>query len=401
MDHSFDDAPDGPLKPTAKAFQIVKFTRSSDFTVHVAPPPHLSFISIQADSSLKGDKLNPDAPCFSFETESEASTGIGASPASFYSPTSVISEDSGIDWAGPDLVAICKTSAGSKKVQQSITTGDPADLEYIVSNILEGAHELMTDQYANYMCQTLVQSVSSTLRLVFLQALSGHLVQIAKDPRGTHSLQALIGLCSLPQEELVYIRSFGPHVLELAVHPNASHVLQKLVVTIKKTSFITDQVAFRARQLSCDKLGICLVKKCLGVAEIYYALEPHLLDLAQDPYGNYAVQSLVEQWSPRCYSAVIHQFSGRVAQLSIQKYASNVIAICLSKPGLAEPLVSELLAPEKLQLLLPSPFGMQILKAISATRLKSQLSLALRRVLPAQNMKRLRPNIEALEKLLN
>jgi hypothetical protein len=401
MDHWFDDSTQVPLKSSANPFQIVKFRRPSDFSVLVAPPPHLPFITIQADSSLKADKLNPDAPCFSFDTESEASTGISASPASFYSPCSVISDDAAINWACSDLVRICKTSAGSKKVQQSITAGNPADLECIVSNILEGAHELMTDQYANYMCQTLVQSVSSALRLSFLQALSGHLVEIAKDPRGTHSLQALISLCSLPQEELVYIRGFAPHVLELAVHPNATHVLQKLVVTIKKTNFITDQVAFRVRQLSCDKLGICLVKKCLGVAEIYFALEPHLLDLAQDPYGNYAVQSLIEQWSPRCYSAVIHQFSGRVAQLSIQKYASNVIATCINKPGLAEPLVSELLAPEKLQLLLPSPFGMLILKAISATRLKSQLSLALRRVLPAQNMKRLKPNIEALEKLLN
>mmetsp|Transcript_18289 Transcript_18289/g.32864 ORF Transcript_18289/g.32864 Transcript_18289/m.32864 type:complete len:403 (-) Transcript_18289:69-1277(-) len=402
MDSSVEPCSQSVPSSKAQAFHIVKFQRQSDFSAVVPPPPHLSLITIQSDFNKKGDKLNPDAPCFSFETESDASTCLSSSPSSFnYSPSSVASDEGTINWAFTDLVKLCKTSAGSKKVQQSITGGCPTELEFIVNSILEGAHELMVDQYANYMCQTLVQSISSTLRLRFLQSLAGHLVSIAMDPRGTHSLQALISLCSLPQEELVYMRDFGPHVLDLAIHPNAAHVLQKLVLTVKKTSFITDLVAYRARKLSCDKLGVCLVKKCLGVAEIYFALEPHILDLAQDPYGNYAVQTLIEMWSPQCYSSIIKQFSGRVAQLSIQKYASNVINTCIGKPGLAEPLVYELLCPEKLQILLPSPFGIQILQSISATRLKNELKQALLRVMPSQNKKRLKPHLETVEKLLN
>lgn len=384
----------------ASPFQVVKFQSNSDFSVAVPPPPHLSLIQIPQGN--RGDKLNPDAPCFNFDSESEASTCLSSSSASFnFSPSSVVSDDGLVNWTFTDIVKLCMTSAGSKKVQQSITSGGPAELEMIVNGLLNGAHELMVDQYGNYMCQTLVQSVSSSLRLLFLQSLSGYLVSIAMDPRGTHSLQTLISLCTLPQEELVYMRDFGPHILEMAVHPNASHVLQKLVVSVKKTNYITDQLAFRAKQLSCDKLGICVIKKCLGTDEIYFALEPHLLNLAQDPYGNYAVQQLVEMWSPRCYSAVIQQFAGRVAQLSIQKYASNVITICMGKPGLAEPLAYELFSPEKLQILLPSPFGIQILQAIAGSRLKSLLIQALERVMPALNKKRLKPHLEAIEKLIS
>jgi len=66
----------------------------------------------------------------------------------------------------------------------------------------------MSDVYGNYMCQTLFQSCSANQRLILLEGMRNEMITVARNPRGTHSLQTVIRLANLPEEEAVYQKAF-------------------------------------------------------------------------------------------------------------------------------------------------------------------------------------------------
>ena len=53
------------------------------------------------------------------------------------------------------------------------------------------------------------------------------------------------------------------------------------------------------------------------------------IELIQDPYGNYAVQEVMEKWSEQDFQPLVNKVKFKVAQLSIQKFSSNVVEKCL------------------------------------------------------------------------
>ena len=57
------------------------------------------------------------------------------------------------------------------------------------------------------------------------------------------------------------------------------------------------------------------------------------VELAQDQYGNYVVQHVVEFGKPAHKEAIIKALKGRIGDLSRQKFASNVIEKCLKHVG--------------------------------------------------------------------
>jgi hypothetical protein len=279
-----------------------------------------------------------------------------------------------------------KTKTGSKQLQRVLSKSSPGDVDGIVEGVKEKVGELMTDTYGNYMCQRLFQTCSSGQRLELLQAMESMLVSIAMDTRGTHSLQLLIGLASLPEEEEVYERAFRGSVIRLSRHEFGSHVVQKLAVTLRSRSFIITPITEFVRELALDQLGLCVVKQVLDAPEVYRAILPHCLELIQDPYGNYAVQRLLEVWGVTCHGALEAQLTSKLVQLSIQKYSSNVIEQCLTAPGLGIQFSKRLLTVESLNVLLPSVYGCYVLKTLKETypelssQLASNIDLALDRI---------------------
>lgn len=74
------------------------------------------------------------------------------------------------------------------------------------------------------------------------------------------------------------------------------------------------------------------------------------IELAQNPYGNYAIQQAFEHWDREICMDLIPCFFGKVYQLSMQKCSSNVIDRCIqnsSKEYLAT-LMQELISCDRL-----------------------------------------------------
>lgn len=60
-------------------------------------------------------------------------------------------------------------------------------------------------------------------------------------------------------------------------------------------------------------------------------LSASFLDLSQNPYGNYAIQISLDTFNIAYCSPLIEGVRGKMTQLSILKYSSNVVEKCLEK----------------------------------------------------------------------
>ncbi|CAG9319711.1 unnamed protein product [Blepharisma stoltei] len=260
------------------------------------------------------------------------------------------------------LPFLCRTKTGSKKIQQYIAKSRPEEIEQIVNVVSPHLGEIMTDLYGNYMCQTLFQSCSSTQRLYLLTRLKDDIIRVSRNPRGTHALQTAITLASLPEEELCYQRALQGHIIELSLETNGSHVIQRLLATLKNKHFIIREILGHVRELAIDKLGLCVIKKCINDPQIFSELLSHALVLMQDPYGNYALQHMIDQWQEECSFQIINCIRGKVAQLCNQKYSSNVMEKCMKEERMREEIINELIADDKMLSLLNCPYGCYVLR---------------------------------------
>lgn len=61
---------------------------------------------------------------------------------------------------------------------------------------------------------------------------------------------------------------------------------------------------------------------------------PPLIAHPQDAFGNYVVQYVLELGQPEASACVIQKLRGNLAELSLQKFSSNVIEKCLKLSGM-------------------------------------------------------------------
>lgn len=295
-------------------------------------------------------------------SDSEASSGLPDTP-----DPACIAKDFPIPKASGklDYCKMARSKQGSKRLQKIIAKGEAEDIERIVEQIESSVADLMIDKFGNYMCQSLFEACSAQQRLLLLQALRPSLLKVAKHPAGTHSLQHLGELATLPQEAAIYESVLRPHVTTLAKHPNASHVLQVLASTLSNRNFIALEVATQAKELATHQLGLCVVKKCMFSREVVLALLPHSLALAQDAYGNYAMQELLDTWGLEFHMAVGYHIQPNVVMLSTHKFGSNVVEKCIKFQPLGPVLARTLMEAANLGTLLSNMYGCYVLKSIA------------------------------------
>jgi len=290
----------------------------------------------------------------------------------------------------PDL---CCSATSSRKAQTIIEKATPQQLERIVAVLAPALPKLMVDAYGNYACQTLFLSCSPAQRLRLVQVLGPHLLEIAKDARGTHSLQALVSLITQSAEEAALVSAFQTNVPEVARHPAAAHVLAKLMTTCKANSPLIQSLTRHLESLCTDSLGLLVVKAAITGANgndcdlLRTRLIRSCVQLMQDPFGNYAVQHMLETWGWEACSGVLEEVKGRLAQLSSQKFASNTVERLLEQaPEQArEQLLSELLEPVKLRELLSNKFAQFVFKKallLHGSTFRLQLQRAVAEILP-------------------
>ena len=257
------------------------------------------------------------------------------------------------------------TKARSKILQQRISKTTPDDLGKIVSSLLPNLPEMMVDLYGNYICQTLFHTCSADQRLLMLKALRGSFPGISVHVRGTHALQNLISMANLKEEENIYKEEFKDKIVNMSKDPNASHVVQKLVEHLGNKYFISREILGHIRELATDKYGVCVVKKCCNDPEVMNEVLAETLVLMQHPYGNYAVQSVLEMWKEEVAFEFNNCIQGRTVQLCLQKYSSNVIEKAVKIEDIRKFIVNEILHQDRIREIIENQYGSYVLRTLS------------------------------------
>ena len=276
---------------------------------------------------------------------------------------------------------------GSRLLQKLLTQGGLEIVARVIDEVEFNLPIIMCDTYANYMCQQLFQAASARQRLRLLSRLAPRFVEVARDRRGTHSLQALISHISSVEEEDLLASILQGQIESIALDVHATHVLQQAISCClakpgghgRKLDFVFTEVVNSMPRLAVDPNALGVVKRCITHSQargyaplIAKKIDSCMFDFVENPYANYAVQHALETWSASSdpsivalAEALVLKLSDKIAPMSLHKFASNVaeMAIKSSNPRLRYTLIEALQYEDDSRMLslMRSPFGVFVI----------------------------------------
>jgi len=316
-----------------------------------------------------------------------------------------------------NVVSMSRTQRGSRLLQHALeeqSAGDFTVTDSIYIELLEHFVPLMTDAYGNYVCQKLMRKCRPTQVHAIVQHIQYDLVELSQDPHGTRAVQCLITTLAMHdvlRDIQLVIDALEKNCLALVHSSHGNHVIQACLTNFSCTAnnFIHETILNNFIHVANNRYGCCVLQCGLKRAnyeqyqQLLSSLVEHTLVLVKDPYGNYAVQFILDRGDPQMYIQMFNRMRGHVAQLSMQKFSSNVIEKGLrGEPEYAECaslIVMELAVTDKAKALLHSPYGNYVIqKALTVPHWSTlQLASTIRPHLPAL---RSTPYGKKLEKLV-
>merc|ERR1719233_87652 len=244
----------------------------------------------------------------------------------------------------PDFVAMSHDVFGNYVAQKYLELGCDKLLGAVVERLQSSILSPSMGIYGCRVVQKLLECASYEHKQVVVQQLAGSIIKCVYDQNGNHVVQKMIQ-CLNPNEIGFVVDEIAGHTFNLSMHPYGSRVLQRLL----------------------EKISWRKAKPLLN------EIKQHIVILSKNQYGNYIVQWIVKHYSMERRDAV-SKLIGHVAQLSKEKFASNVIEMAFRRSSQADlrELAEELFqdGPENkgtyptLALLLNDEFGNYVVQTL-------------------------------------
>eukprot|EP00923_Selenidium_pygospionis_P003503 GHVN01005527.1.p1 GENE.GHVN01005527.1~~GHVN01005527.1.p1 ORF type:complete len:1350 (+),score=284.56 GHVN01005527.1:159-4208(+) len=330
--------------------------------------------------------------------------------------TSKLSDTTGIGGDGATVMdcrgrmaGLAKIQAGSRYLQRQLGKGSKEIISMVFEELEPEIVSLMTDPYANYLCQQLFHGCSAPQRRKLTERIAPSAVEISCDRRGTHSLQTLIQQLTTREEEAMLVDQIKDKVLDLAMDTHGTHVVQRMLICFKPptTDVIFEKVIQNLSTVAQCQHGLCVVKKCISSAnkshqyesELLEQLTKHAQDLMQSPYGNYAIQHAMDVWGGQVCQSLVHELKLRLISLSTQKFSSNVVEKCIETATASDlaAILREIGDVDKMSILINSPYGNFVVrKALEAGNREQQsyLQESIRRNIRSHQNKKIKTKWE-------
>ncbi|OWM70036.1 hypothetical protein CDL15_Pgr025885 [Punica granatum] len=247
---------------------------------------------------------------------------------------------------------------GSRFIQQKLETASTEEKDMVFHEIMPRALTLMTDVFGNYVIQKAIEVVELDQQTKMVTELDGHVMRCVRDQNGNHVIQKCIEC--IPEEAIHFIVSvFYDQVVTLSTHPYGCRVIQRILEHCHNP---------KTQQIMMDEImqSVCM--------------------LAQDQYGNYVVQHVLEHGKPHERTAIIKTLTGKIVHMSQQKFASNVIEKCLAfgTPMERQVLVNEMLGSsdenDPLQVMMKDQFANYVVQKVLETCDDHQLEVIMNRI---------------------
>ncbi|KAL0918068.1 hypothetical protein M5K25_010056 [Dendrobium thyrsiflorum] len=270
---------------------------------------------------------------------------------------------------------------GSRFIQQKLETATAIEKDMFFVEILPQALSLMTDVFGNYVVQKFFDYGSAAQRRELADQLTGHILTRSLQMYGCRVIQKAIEVVDLDQQTKMVLELDG-HVMRCVRDQNGNHVIQKCIECIPQDAiqFIISTFYDQVITLSTHPYGCRVIQRILEYCDdpkTQQIMMDEILQcvclLAQDQYGNYVVQHVLEHGKPHERSAIIEKLTGQIVHMSQQKFASNVVEKCLTFAGPEERqlLVNEMLGTtednEPLQAMMKDQFANYVVQKVLET----------------------------------
>eukprot|EP00262_Sarcandra_glabra_P019144 TRINITY_DN7108_c0_g4_i2.p1 TRINITY_DN7108_c0_g4~~TRINITY_DN7108_c0_g4_i2.p1 ORF type:complete len:800 (-),score=154.62 TRINITY_DN7108_c0_g4_i2:373-2553(-) len=242
------------------------------------------------------------------------------------------------------IVEFSADQHGSRFIQQKLETCSDEDKSSVFEEVRPHASTLITDVFGNYVIQKFFEHGSPEQRKELANQLSGHILPLSLQMYGCRVIQKALEVIELDQKTQL-VHELDGHVMRCVRDQNGNHVIQKCIecVPTEKIGFIISSFRGQVATLSTHPYGCRVIQRvlehCTDDPQSQCVVDEILQSacaLAQDQYGNYVTQHLLERGKPHERSQIISKLAGQIVQMSQHKFASNVIEKCLEHGHSAE-----------------------------------------------------------------
>ena len=267
------------------------------------------------------------------------------------------------------FISLIKNQQASRICQFYFDQTPSNVVHLIFEELRDSITQLLLDPYANYFCLKIFYFLNGNDRIAFLENASNNFDILSVNKISTYPIQCIVEHLNTDQEKRIVVNAIKNSYMKLCLDVYGTHVLEKILNCFEYEfvrplmSFILNNFLFLANNAN----GLCVVKKeiiCENKKENFEQLKKeiitHALVLIQNPYGNYALQTAIDNWDLSDLEELMTIFEGKCSVLSLQKYSSNVIERCIEKnPIFLDKFIKEILSDEScaVGLLLQNSFG--------------------------------------------
>ncbi|RDX70308.1 putative pumilio-like 7, chloroplastic, partial [Mucuna pruriens] len=274
------------------------------------------------------------------------------------------------------IYLIAKDQYGCRFLQKMFDEGTPEDVQVIFNEIIDHVVELMMNPFGNYLMQKLLDVCDEEQRMQIILVVTeepGQLVRISLNTHGTRVVQKLIETLKTRQQISLVVSALEPGFLALIKDLNGNHVVQHCLQCLSNedNKFIFVAAAKYCVDIATHQHGCCVLQRCIGHSsgehreQLVEEISANALLLAQDQYGNYVVQFILDLRIPSATATLSLQFEGKYVHLSMQKFSSHVVEKCLAafNDENRSRVIHELLSVPHFEQLLQDPHANYVVQA--------------------------------------
>ena len=269
------------------------------------------------------------------------------------------------------FLSIIKNHKGSKLFQKYFKSFQSDEIIHLLYlEVCPNLDEFITDPYANYFCKRFFSFLNQKDRIDFLKKIEKSIISYSCDSIGTYPIQTIIESLISKLEKNIIISSIKDHIEVLIYDPFGCHVLEKILTFIEEEyiSFIYSYIYDNFLKLAYNSNGICTIKKLLALTQEHYLhnkikiiIINNSYDLIQHPYGNFVIQGIVESWKD--YRDIIILYKNKFFELSLEKYASNVIERFIEKDEeILNEYIDEIVKTDRTYEVMKSSYGNYVIQ---------------------------------------
>ena len=238
------------------------------------------------------------------------------------------------------LIYLIKNQSGCKILQKFLNNTSPEIIHLIFEELYDNILNLLLDPIANYFCIKLFLLLNQIDNTKFFSLIIQNFILLSINKVSTHFIQLLISQIININKRKMIIQIVNSNLLKFSFDIYGCHIIEKIIICYEPVickeiyKFIINNFVMLSNHVN----GLCLIKQFLIIQykkEYFSLIKKILIEkiflLIENPYGNYALQIVINFYSNEHIFDIFKQLFGQLTELSMMKYSSNVIERLLEK----------------------------------------------------------------------